>query len=112
MVFALIKVFNQFDISGTKNNLFIKYFLTSILTSYAAFCGSLLLIYDHFNIIVPGSILINLIVVPIAMLVIVLILLGLILSPTNTMFGIEIAINEFTIFESNTTFTTKSDFTF
>ena len=113
VVFTLIKVFNQFDISGTKNNLFIKYFLTSILTSYAAFCGSLLLIYDHFNIIVPGSILINLIVVPIAMLIIVLILLGLILSPTNTMLGIEIVIYEiYQFLKAIIIFTTKSDFTF
>ena len=113
VVFTLIKVFNRVDINNIKSNFLIKYFLTSTLTSYAAFCGSFLLIYDNFNIIVPGSILINILVVPIAMLVIVLVLVGLILSPINNMLGIEIIIYEiYQFLKSIILLTTKSNFTF
>ena len=77
------------------------------------FVEAFLLIYDNFNIIVPGSILINILVVPIAMLVIVLVLVGLILSPINNMLGIEIIIYEIYHFlKSIILLTTKSNFTF
>ena len=43
----------------------------SLLISYGAFCGSFLLIFDYFQIIVPGSIFINIIIIPLIFIVIV-----------------------------------------
>ena len=43
----------------------------SLIVSYSAFCGSFLLIYDHFDIIVPISILINIIAIPISFIFII-----------------------------------------
>jgi competence protein ComEC len=43
----------------------------SLMVSYSAFCGSLLLIYDHFDIIVPVSILINVLAIPITFIFII-----------------------------------------
>ena len=45
-----------------------SYIKTSIIISYSAFCGSLILIYDNFDIIVPISIIINIVAIPIAFL--------------------------------------------
>ena len=59
---------------------FSNFFINSLLTSYSAFCGSMLLVYDYFNIIVPGSIIINIIAIPIAFIFIVFIFLMLSLS--------------------------------
>jgi len=58
----------------------ISFFINSLLTSYSAFCGSMLLVYDYFNIIVPGSIIINIIAIPIAFIFIIFIFLMLSLS--------------------------------
>ena len=43
---------------------FLSFIKNSLTVSYSAFCGSLLLIYDHFDIIVPISILINIVAIP------------------------------------------------
>jgi ComEC/Rec2-related protein len=59
---------------------FSNFFINSLLTSYSAFCGSMLLVYDYFNIIVPGSIIINIIAIPIAFIFIIFIFLMLSLS--------------------------------
>lgn len=58
-----------------------NFFLTSLKTSYAAFCGSMLLIYDYFEIIVPGSILINMLVVPICFVFIIILFCIIIILP-------------------------------
>ena len=58
----------------------IRFFINSLFTSYSAFCGSMLLVYDYFNIIVPGSIIINIIAIPIAFIFIIFIFLMLSLS--------------------------------
>ncbi|MDG1326245.1 MAG: ComEC/Rec2 family competence protein [Opitutales bacterium] len=52
----------------------------SVLVSYSAFCGSMLLVYDYFNIFVPGSIIINILAIPIAFIFIISIFLMLLLS--------------------------------
>lgn len=52
----------------------------SLTISFAAFCGSLLLIFDYFHIIVPGSILINLFLVPFVFITIICIFLNLTLN--------------------------------
>ena len=52
----------------------------SLTISYAAFCGSFLLIFDYFQIIVPGSILINILVVPFVFVIINCIFINLIIS--------------------------------
>ena len=58
----------------------ISFFINSLITSYSAFCGSMLLVYDYFNIIVPGSIIINIIAIPIAFIFIIFIFMMLTLS--------------------------------
>ena len=50
---------------------FSSFTINSLIVSYSAFCGSLLLIYDHFDIIVPVSILINIIAIPITFIFII-----------------------------------------
>ena len=50
---------------------FLSFIKNSLTVSYSAFCGSLLLIYDHFDIIVPISILINIIAIPISFIFII-----------------------------------------
>ena len=57
-------------------NLIISYFLTS----YAAFCGSTLLVFDNFQLIVPGAILINIIIIPFIFLSQIFIFTNLIIS--------------------------------
>ena len=52
----------------------------SLIISYAAFCGSFLLIFDYFQIIVPGSIFINILVVPFVFVTINCIFINLIIS--------------------------------
>ena len=56
-------------------NIIITYLSKSIKISYAAFIGSLLIIYDYFSIIVPGSIIINIFIIPITFIGINLIFL-------------------------------------
>ena len=50
---------------------FLSFIKNSLTVSYSAFCGSLLLIYDHFDIIVPISILINIVAIPISFIFII-----------------------------------------
>lgn len=57
-----------------------NFLINSLLTSYSAFCGSMLLVYDYFNIIVPASIIINILAIPIAFIFIISIFLMLSLS--------------------------------
>tara|TARA_B110000003_G_scaffold276571_1_gene324007 strand:- start:4902 stop:6371 length:1470 start_codon:yes stop_codon:yes gene_type:complete len=52
----------------------------SLIITYAAFCGSFLLIFDYFQIIVPGSIFINILVVPFVFIVINCIFINLIFT--------------------------------
>jgi competence protein ComEC len=59
----------------TSKNIIITYLSKSIKISYAAFIGSLLIIYDYFSIIVPGSIIINIFIIPITFIGINLIFL-------------------------------------
>ena len=49
------------NLSHNFENITKNYLYQSFITSYAAFCGSCLLLLDYFSIIVPGSILINMI---------------------------------------------------
>ena len=74
-----------FNIQAKKFNEEYKFalrnFLTnSLLTSYSAFCGSMLLVYDYFNILVPISIIINVIAIPIVFIFIISIFFMLSLS--------------------------------
>jgi ComEC/Rec2-related protein len=55
-------------------------FKNSLSVSYAAFCGSFLLIFDYFHIIVPGSILINILLIPPVFIIITTIFVNLILN--------------------------------
>ena len=55
-------------------------FKNSLTINFAAFCGSLLLIYDYFHIIVPGSIIINLFLIPFVFITITCILFNLIFN--------------------------------
>ena len=57
-----------------------NFLIKSFLTSYSAFCGSMLLVYDYFHIIVPVSIIINILAIPIAFIFIISIFLMLSLS--------------------------------
>ena len=50
----------------------------SLIISYGAFCGSFLLVFDYFQIIVPGSIIINILIIPFVFIAIVLNFLNLI----------------------------------
>jgi competence protein ComEC len=52
----------------------------SLIISYAAFCGSFLLIFDYFQIIVPGSIFINILLIPFIFIVINCIFINLIFT--------------------------------
>lgn len=79
VVFAIIIILSSFNYKI--KNKFGDFFLSSLKTSYAAFCGSMLLIYDYFEIIVPGSILINMLIVPICFIFIIILLIILILLP-------------------------------
>ena len=74
-----------FNIQAKKFNEEYKFalrnFLTnSLLTSYSAFCGSMLLVYDYFDILVPISIIINVIAIPIVFIFIISIFFMLSLS--------------------------------
>ncbi len=74
VVFALILFFrNQNNIFNIQKGKYFNWVISSAKTSYAAFCGSIILIFDNFDIFVPGSIIINVITVPLAMLAIFLI---------------------------------------
>ena len=81
-VVSCIIVFNiQAKKFNEKYKFSIKNFLiNSLLTSYSAFCGSMLLVYDYFHIIVPVSIIINILAIPIAFIFIISIFLMLSLS--------------------------------
>jgi len=57
-----------------------NFLINSLLTSYSAFCGSMLLVYDYFNIVVPISIIINIVAIPIVFIFIISIFLMLSLS--------------------------------
>ena len=57
-----------------------NFLINSLSTSYSAFCGSMLLVYDYFNILVPISIIINVIAIPIVFIFIISIFLMLSLS--------------------------------
>ena len=57
-----------------------NFLINSLITSYSAFCGSMLLVYDYFNILVPISIIINVIAIPIVFIFIISIFLMLSLS--------------------------------
>ena len=50
---------------------FLSFTKNSLTVSYSSFCGSFLLIYDHFDIIVPISILINIVAIPISFIFII-----------------------------------------
>ena len=79
VVFAIIIILSSLNYKI--KNKFGNFFLSSLKTSYAAFCGSMLLIYDYFEIIVPGSILINMLVVPICFVFIIILFIIIILLP-------------------------------
>lgn len=79
VVFSIIIILSNLDYK-VKNKLG-NFFLSSFKTSYAAFCGSMLLIYDYFEIIVPGSILINMLVVPICFVFIIILFIIIVLFP-------------------------------
>ena len=55
-------------------------FKSLFIVSYAAFCGSFLLILDYFQMIVPGSILINTILFPSVFIIIITIFINLIIN--------------------------------
>lgn len=57
-----------------------SYIKTSILISYSAFCGSLILVYDNFDIIVPISIIINIVAIPIAFLFVAITIIMLVIQ--------------------------------
>ena len=68
---VLTIIFSHYHFRGNDNLCKLKiysYLKTSIIISYSAFCGSLILVYDNFDIIVPISIIINIIAIPIAFL--------------------------------------------
>ena len=62
VLFAITIISN--NLSHNFENITKNYLYQSFITSYAAFCGSCLLLLDYFSIIVPGSILINMIIIP------------------------------------------------
>ena len=62
-----------------KKNIIATYLNKSIKISYAAFIGSLVIIYDYFSIIVPGSIIINVLIIPITFLGIIVIFIHLVI---------------------------------
>ena len=75
------------EIQYERFNFFGKFLTGSLITSYSAFCGSVLLVYDYFNLIVPISIFINLLAVPIAFLFVLTSFIMLLIQP---IVGIEI----------------------
>ena len=75
------------EIQYERFNFFGKFLTSSLITSYSAFCGSMLLVYDYFNLIVPISIFVNLLAVPIAFLFVLNSFVMLLIQP---IVGIEI----------------------
>lgn len=79
VVFGIIIIFNT--INSKNENKLINFFLSSLKTSYAAFCGSMLLIFDYFGMIVPGSILINMLIVPICFILLIILFFTVLFFP-------------------------------
>lgn len=57
-----------------------SYLKTSVIISYSAFCGSLILVYDNFDIIVPISIIINIVAIPFAFLFVAVTIIMLVIQ--------------------------------
>jgi competence protein ComEC len=79
VVFAIVIIFKT--IGFENDNKLTNFFSSSLKTSYAAFCGSMLLIFDYFGMIVPVSILINMLVVPICFILIIILFSIVIIVP-------------------------------
>jgi len=79
VVFAIVIIFKT--INYRNDNKLTNFLLSSLKTSYAAFCGSMLLIFDYFGMIAPVSILINMLVVPICFILIIILFSIIILVP-------------------------------
>ena len=79
VVFGIIIIFKT--INSKYENKLINFLLSSLKTSYAAFCGSMLLIFDYFGMIVPGSILINMLIVPICFILLIIIFFVILFFP-------------------------------
>lgn len=78
VVMSISIICNNVDIFE-KKNVIASYLNKSIKISYAAFIGSLVIIYDYFSIIVPGSIIINVLIIPITFLGIIVIFTHLVI---------------------------------
>ena len=81
-VVLTILVFNYHIYQNSDHSIpsFSSFLKNSLIVSYSSFCGSLLLIYDHFDIIVPVSIIINILAIPITFIFIIFIFSMLILQ--------------------------------
>ena len=78
VLFAITIISN--NLSHNFENITKNYLYQSFITSYAAFCGSCLLLLDYFSIIVPGSILINMIIIPLFFIFMIFLFLVLFIS--------------------------------
>ena len=76
VLFAITIISN--NLSHNFENITKNYLYQSFITSYAAFCGSCLLLLDYFSIIVPGSILINMIIIPLFFIFMIFFVLSLV----------------------------------
>ena len=74
VVISICVIYNKIFLF-TENNALCNYLSKSVKISYSAFIGSLLIIYDYFSIIVPGSIIVNILVIPLTFFCINLIFL-------------------------------------
>ena len=67
VVMSICIIYNRIFLFA-ENNYVSNYLSKSIKISYCAFIGSLLIIYDYFSIIVPGSIIMNVFIIPLTFL--------------------------------------------